>query len=114
MVYLSICLKSLFPYIDFELNKAYIIKTLCVERNKEVNTCQGQCHLNKEIKKNTTQEEDKQNRIPVPNFEDKIYFIMLSGLNATLHESLNSTLFIYLSNYRFLLIENHFHPPEIA
>ena len=114
MVYLSIWLKPLFPYIDFELNKAYIIKTLCIERDKEVNTCQGQCHLNKEIEKNATEEEEKQNRAPGQNFEDVIFFITLSGPNSPLQVTITSKLCIYLTNYSLLIIKNHFHPPEFA
>ena len=114
MVYLSIWLKPLFPYIDFELNKSYIIKTLCVERDKEVNTCQGQCHLNKEIKENTRQEEERQKSIPGQIFEDEIFFIVLSRHNTSLQETTKYHLCIYSNNYRFLISSSHFHPPEFA
>lgn len=42
--------------ISFALNKAYIIKELCVQKDEAVNTCQGQCHLKKSIKKQTEDE----------------------------------------------------------
>jgi len=114
MVYLTIWLKPLFPYIEFELNKTYIIKTLCAERDKEVNTCQGQCHLDKEIEKNSNQEEEKQNRVPEQNFDNEIFFIILSGHNSPLHETIKNTCCIYLNNYRYLINRDHFHPPEVA
>lgn len=37
--------------INFELNKVSIAKTKCVQRNKKKNTCQGSCHLKKQLKK---------------------------------------------------------------
>ncbi len=114
MVYLSIWLKPLFPYIDYELNKAYIIESLCVEREKEVNTCQGQCHLNQEIEKNAAQEEDNRNRIPRQNFENEVFFITLTGFKSPQPETINCKLCIYISNYRYQLNKNHFHPPELA
>ena len=80
VIYLSIWLKPLFPYIDFELNRDYIIKTLCIERDKEVNTCQGNCHLNKEIEENSTGETDDQNRVLPQSFESEIFYITLGNL----------------------------------
>jgi len=35
--------------LSFTLNKAYIIKELCVQKDAEVNTCLGQCHLKKSL-----------------------------------------------------------------
>jgi len=114
VVYLSIWLKPLFPYIDFELNRDYIIKTLCVERDKEVNTCQGNCHLNKEIEENSTRETDDQNRAPAQGFESEIFYITLSGFKSPQPATVKRSLCIYLTNYRFLIDKNHFHPPEFA
>jgi len=37
--------------LSFALNKAYIIKELCVQKDEAVNTCQGHCHLTQSIKK---------------------------------------------------------------
>jgi len=114
MAYLSIWLKPLFPYIDYELNREYIIKTLCIERDKEVNTCQGQCHLNKEIKKNSTQEEEKQQALPDRTFENETFFLSLSSFDPPQSRTINCNECVYLSNYRFLIHKSHFHPPESA
>ena len=114
MAYLSIWLKPLFPYIDYELNRDYIIKTLCIERDKEVNTCQGQCHLNKEIEKNSSQDEEKQREIPGRTFENETYYLILSSFTPPQSRTINCKECIYLSNYRFLILKSHFHPPESA
>ena len=114
MAYLSIWLKPLFPYIDYELNREYIIKALCIERDKEVNTCQGQCHLNKEIEKNSSQDEEKQREIPGRTFENETYYLILSSFTPPQSRTINRKECIYLSNYRFLIDKSHFHPPESA
>ena len=114
MAYLSIWLKPLFPYIDYELNREYIIKTLCIERYKEVNTCQGQCHLDKEIEKNSSQEEEKRGKIPGRTFEIETFYLDLSSFTPPQSRTINLNECVYLSNYRFLIHKSHFHPPESA
>ena len=112
--YLALWLKPLYPFIEFELNKEYIIETLCVERNKEVNTCQGQCHLKEKVKKSSDQDENQKNTFPGPNSENKIFLITHSRINSHLPESPNTIHCLYINNYIFLLNNEHFHPPEIA
>ena len=114
MAYLSIWLKPLFPYIDYELNREYIINTLCIERDKEVNTCQGQCHLDKEIEKNSSQEEEKRGKIPGRTFEIETFYLDLSSFTPPQSRTINLNECVYLSNYRFLIHKSHFHPPESA
>ncbi len=36
--------------VSFALNKAYIIKELCIQKDEAVNSCQGHCHLTESIK----------------------------------------------------------------
>ncbi len=38
-------------FFHFKYNQSVIAKTLCVQKEKEVNTCQGNCHLKKELEK---------------------------------------------------------------
>jgi len=114
LAYLSIWLKPLFPYIDFELNREYIVQTLCIERDKEVNTCQGQCHLNKEIEKNTSQEEEKQRGVLVRSLENDSFFLLLFSFDPPGSKTIQCNHSLYLSNYRFLIHKSHSHPPEIA
>jgi len=114
MAYLSMWLKPLFPYIDFELNREYIIKTLCVERDKKVNTCQGQCHLNKQIEKNSSQEEEKQKEIPGRTYENETLYLSLFSFEPPQSRTINCKLCVYFSNYSFLIHKRHFHPPETA
>lgn len=40
-------------YITFQINHDFIVEQLCIERDKEVNTCQGCCQQEKFIKHET-------------------------------------------------------------
>jgi hypothetical protein len=35
----------------FVVNKSYVVQELCLQRKQENNTCQGACHLKKELSK---------------------------------------------------------------
>jgi len=47
--------------LQYQLNKNYIAKNLCVNRNKPQMHCNGKCHLAKELKKANQQEEKSDN-----------------------------------------------------
>jgi hypothetical protein len=45
-----------FVIASFELNKNYIARTLCVNRNKPFMHCNGHCYLNKQLQKEQGQD----------------------------------------------------------
>ncbi|RMH65462.1 MAG: hypothetical protein D6677_02410 [Calditrichaeota bacterium] len=75
-LYLLLLLKPFMPYIEYELNKAYIASTLCVNKDKPEMHCEGRCHLKKELQKvhdETTDEHNNTALLPgnldnFPNF----------------------------------------------
>lgn len=50
-VYSLVILKPLLPLLDYALNKEYISKNLCENRNKPKMHCNGKCHLMQQLKK---------------------------------------------------------------
>jgi len=44
-------LRPVIPFIEYALNKDYIAKNLCVNRDKPKSCCQGKCHLKKQLAK---------------------------------------------------------------
>lgn len=48
---------NLIVYFSFKINQKEIAKTLCVLREQKNNTCDGNCVLNTELKKNSEKEE---------------------------------------------------------
>jgi hypothetical protein len=60
-------LRPVLPYIEYALNKEYIAKHICVSRNIPGNTCQGKCHLHKQL------QAAAENNSPVPeNNKNKV------------------------------------------
>ncbi len=49
------------PFIEYAVNKEYIVKNLCINRDKPKSCCQGKCHLNKELSKSDTTTENEGN-----------------------------------------------------
>lgn len=46
-------LRPVIPYIEYAVNKDYIAKHLCVNRDKPHSYCEGKCYLEKQIKNST-------------------------------------------------------------
>ncbi|MGM0580985.1 MAG: hypothetical protein ACQETL_09925 [Bacteroidota bacterium] len=44
--------------IQFGFNRDYIIENLCVERDKTINTCQGQCLLSQKLNEASNEEQE--------------------------------------------------------
>ncbi len=44
-------LRPLLPYIEYVINKDYIEKNLCVEKENPYNTCHGKCYLHTQLNK---------------------------------------------------------------
>jgi len=61
-VYTAVIFQPAYKYLAFKINQEYIVEALCVEREKEVNTCQGGCYLGKEM--DETKKEPMQGTVP--------------------------------------------------
>jgi hypothetical protein len=46
-------LRPVLPYIDYAINKDYISKNLCINKDIPGNCCHGKCYLDEQIKKNS-------------------------------------------------------------
>lgn len=80
ILYLVIILLYLFrpllPYIDYMINRDYITKNLCVEKDNPDNTCHGKCHLQEQLNKSSVpvnnEGNDKENKISDNNMKDHL------------------------------------------
>jgi hypothetical protein len=52
--------------VNFELNRAYITKNLCVKKEDPNNCCKGKCYLKKQI-----EQEEKKEESPSTSLKDK-------------------------------------------
>lgn len=104
-----------FTIVDFKINQDYIAKVLCINKDKPTSTCNGKCHLSKQLKKQAN-EEDKQ--LP-QNSKEKVetLFSESISINITPNFILNAkraSSFEYdgfnTSNY----LTDVFHPPQTS
>ena len=98
--------------LEYEWNKDYIIKTLCVNRSKPKSCCQGKCFLNKKL----TQEENPQS---CPVDEAQKYFSELQVLvNTQSYSPALGTVLIHCNTGYYLAGKSQdytvsfFHPPQ--
>jgi hypothetical protein len=52
-------IRPIIPFIEYALNKDYIAKNLCINRDKPKSCCAGKCHLKKELAKSDTTSENE-------------------------------------------------------
>ncbi|MGB5024238.1 MAG: hypothetical protein WBO44_02760 [Saprospiraceae bacterium] len=101
-------------HISFKINQDKIAKTLCVKKEIENNTCQGKCHLKKQLEK---ADEEEQKQAPT-NTKEKVEVLYCQ--NQTPFDFLKVTVFYEnqtLNNYDFdfystSFITDIFRPPK--
>lgn len=97
---------------NYELNKEYISKVLCENRDKPKMNCNGKCQLNKQLEKENEKEQSPANPLKEKN-ETQIYFgnksffsflVTSVEINKVVSEENN------LSGKHLLSV---FHPPQV-
>lgn len=95
---------------QFYINRDYIAKNLCVNRNKPQMNCCGRCYLRKKLK----QDEKNSNSTSLKNdkFQELAFFVPIR-LKIIFIQWLNDKTY-YLARekfYQFQYSSNFFHPP---
>ena len=101
--------------VSFKINQESIAKTLCVKKEVKNNTCQGKCHLKKQLDK---ADEDEQKQTPT-NAKEKVEVLYCH--NQIPFDFLKQTVFYeirslgkYKSNfYASSFITDIFRPPKL-
>jgi hypothetical protein len=66
-------LRPQLPYIEYIINKDFIEKNLCVEKENPLNTCHGKCYLHAQLtEQDKTMDSDINNKNKIFN-DKKIY-----------------------------------------
>ena len=52
-------LRPVIPFVEYCVNKKYIIKNLCINRAKPFSCCEGKCYLKQQLKKSLETDENK-------------------------------------------------------
>jgi len=76
VVILLYLLRPLLPYIEYMINRDFIVKNLCVEKDNPENTCNGKCYLHEQLNKISEQKNDdrgdKENKSPDKRMDDHL------------------------------------------
>ena len=105
-------LKPSIPYLDYMVRKSYIIEKLCVNKDKPEMQCNGECHLNEQILKESGQSAEDNIPFPSPRVQKKLQdFLILrtANENELPEQTLAGALFSVL--YSFQFVPSIFHPP---
>ncbi len=99
---------------DYQINKDYIAKVLCVNKNKPKMHCNGKCHLKNELNKAEKKEKSPANPL---NEKNEIQLFSQSGSTMNLFNSVILTSNKLISDDSFHLSDKHldsiFHPPQV-
>jgi len=55
-------IRPVMPYIEYAVNKDYISKNLCINRDKPHSCCEGKCYLEKQLKKSNDSNNDPKDK----------------------------------------------------
>ncbi|MBL1213188.1 MAG: hypothetical protein HND52_07525 [Ignavibacteriae bacterium] len=101
--YTLISINAFVPLINYVINYNFIVEELCVERDLEVNNCNGSCQLKTQVSKNldTENETNKSKPIVIKEVETPYFSIQQSAKNSVRYDSK-----LYLS-YQLNPLENY-------
>ena len=103
---------KLFIVVDYQLNKDFIAKNLCENRNKPMMHCNGKCHMMKQLK----QDEKKDQENPERKTENKFEIICSFTPQSSFDIYYTPTIFEYPVFKESITIGFHtatFHPPQV-
>jgi len=55
-------IRPVIPYIEYAVNMDFIIKNLCINRDKPHSCCEGKCYLEKQLKKSSDTNSDPKDK----------------------------------------------------
>jgi len=107
--------RPIIPYIEYAVNKDYIAKNLCINRDKPQNCCEGKCYLEKQIKNSaeTTTGANEKNSNEKAQNEDVKEFI---GSHVTLPKVFETNITLQIKQGSFvstLIVIFIFVPPRL-
>jgi hypothetical protein len=103
-------------YLDFELNKEYIIQNLCENRFKPELQCNGKCYLAKQLLKVAEDKASKEADRQEQSFK-KLLEETFHHENVVFTQIFNGVTFLVHNNYSYktstysTLVTSLFHPP---
>jgi len=111
-VFTFIAFKPVLPYLDYMLNREYIINNLCVNKDVPEKQCNGKCHLEKQIVQASEDPESKESPIPqVNNSENHLEYVLPKSDIRLRYIVEHEAETFYQMNYSFEFENSIFRPP---
>jgi len=95
---------------NFYLNRERITQEHCINLAQGITSCQGKCHLDKQLE----EEKSKDEKSPEIIIEERVslFFQTLAYTNDLQLDVVKDIIVHYEPIYDFLYIDSTFHPPE--
>ncbi len=102
------------PVFEYLLNKDYIAKNLCINKDKPKSCCKGKCYMMKQLQKtNEHKENDPRNTNSRFQLKELNEFLVIKTITY-IEKSISQKYFVYyLFTYCYLANAAIFVPPEI-
>jgi len=102
------------PIFDYLINKDYIAKNLCVNKDKPKSCCKGKCHLIKQLNKANSQQENEKKELPKRlQFKQLQDFIICKGYESLIPDHASLILFSWFFRKSELHPDKVYIPPEV-
>ncbi len=98
---------------NYEINKEYISKVLCVNKSKPKMHCNGKCHLKKELKK--AEKREQSSSATIEKMEIQLFSTSsdIFQLSTTFILVNSNMLFNYSNHLSDKHLTSIFHPPQV-
>jgi hypothetical protein len=112
LLFSNVFLKS-FVLLDFKIHQEVISQTICVQKDEVKNTCNGKCHLTKQLEK--SDEGSEEAPILPTNLQEVLLFFTQTNIFEWKHFE-NEILFVpHVSDlYGIEFKSSIFHPPPVV
>lgn len=111
LLFSNVFLKSL-VLLDFKIHQEMISQTVCVQKDEVKNTCNGKCHLNKQLEKTEDTSEDAP-VLPENLHETLLFFTQYDRFELTACEQTIVLIPHFDRLQGIISIHSIFHPPQI-
>lgn len=98
-------------YLDFKLNQDFIAKVLCINRDKPITTCNGQCYLNRQLKKQQEKEKTPQHQTTKKQTYETFCLVLFDFRGLTFAD-ISVQFPDYQLSFTSPYLSSFFHPPQ--
>jgi len=102
------------PIFDYLINKDYIAKNLCVNKDKPKSCCKGKCYMVKQLKKTNQNSANQKNEPPKRIQFRELYDSILNNASIAIYYSHSIRYNIFLSLKKGIVyLQSVYVPPEL-